>query len=163
MHLVASEASIPRPTNDVGVRVYFNQAFENRQLSKVREQFEPDRIQLEQVLAEPTKYLMVFRPSMTELDFGNVLPASSRCLYSYWKGYLEKPDWVELRKSLSQVGGDFIPAHASGHIYVEDIVELVRGINPKRIVPIHTFEPTGFQQHFANVQLLDDGEPYRIG
>jgi ribonuclease J len=163
MHLVASEASIPRPTSDVGVRVYFNQAFENRQLTSVRERFELDRIQLAQVLAEPTKYLMVFRPSMTELDFANVLPTNSRCLYSYWKGYLEKPDWVQLQESLSQVGGDFIPAHASGHIYVEDIVELVRGINPKQIVPIHTFEPTGFQQHFANVTLLDDGEPYRIG
>jgi len=163
MHLVASEASIPRPTSEAGVRVYFNQAFENRSLSKIREQFEPDRIQLSQVLAEPTKYLMVFRPSMTELDFGNVLPANSRCLYSYWEGYLEKPDWVQLQENLSQVGGDFIPRHASGHIYVKDIVELVRGINPKQIVPIHTFEPTGFQQHFTNVQLLNDGEPYRIG
>lgn len=163
MHLVASEASIPRPISDAGVRVYFNRAFENRQLTSVRERFEPDRVQLDQVLAEPTKYLMVFRPSMTELDLGNVLPANSRCLYSYWKGYLEKPDWVQLQESLKQVGGDFIPAHASGHIYVEDIVELVQAINPKQIVPIHTFEPTGFQQHFDNVQLLNDGEPHRIG
>jgi ribonuclease J len=162
MHLVASEASIPRPISDAGVRVYFNQAFENRQLTSVRERFEPDCVQLDQVLAEPTKYLMVFRPSMTELDFGNVLPTSSRCLYSYWKGYLEKPDWVQLQESLKLVGGDFIPAHASGHIYVEDIVELVRAINPKRIVPIHTFEPTGFLDHFTNVRLLTDGEPYRV-
>lgn len=162
MHLVASEASIPRPTSDAGVRVFFNKAFEDRQLTSIRERFLANQIELEDVKAEPTKHLMVFRPSMTELDFAGQLPANSRCLYSYWKGYLEKPDWVELQEDLRHAGGDFIPAHASGHIYVEDIVELVRAINPKQVVPIHTFEPTGFLDHFTNVRLLNDGEPYRV-
>ncbi len=162
MHLVASEMSIPRPTSDAGVRVFLNKAFEDRQLTSIRERFLANQIELEDMKAEPAKHLMVFRPSMTDLDFAGQLQPKSRCLYSYWKGYLEKPDWVQLQESLKLVGGDFIPAHASGHIYVEDIVDLVRAINPKQVVPIHTFEPTGFQQHFANVQLLNDGEPYWI-
>lgn len=162
MHLVASEASIPRPTREAGVRVYFNRAFENRQLTSVQERFQPDRISLEQILAEPTKYLMVFRPSMAELDFNTTLPTNSRCIYSYWKGYLEKPDWVQLQDRLKQVGGDFIAAHASGHIYVDDLVEFVRSINPRQVIPMHTFEPTAVQQHFDNVRLLDDGESYTI-
>lgn len=162
MHLVASEASIPRPTADAGVRVYFNKAFDSRKLNTVRERLEPNRIDLKEVLAEPGKYLMVFRPSMTELDFDNVLPANCRCIYSYWKGYLEKPDWVKLQLDVKAVGGDFLPAHASGHMYVDDIVDLIRGIRPKHVVPIHTFEPTAFLNHFENVRVLEDGQSFTI-
>ena len=163
MHLLASETAIPRPTDDAGVRVYFNRAFEDRKLTKVAETFGPvDRISLDRVRSEPARYLMVFRPSMTKLDFDNMLPPNCRCLYSYWNGYLTKPEWVQLQQDVKQVGGDFIPAHTSGHIYVDDIVGLVQAINPKCIIPIHTFAPTAFLQHFQNVQLLNDGEPHLI-
>ena len=162
MHLVASEASIPRPTSDAGVRVYFNRSFDGRRLNTVKERLQQNRIELNQVLAEPGRYLMVFRPSMTELDFEKVLPANCRCFYSYWKGYLEKPDWQKLQQDLKAVGGDFIPAHASGHIYVEDIVDLVRGIKPKQVVPIHTFNPNGFSNHFSNARVLEDCQSFTV-
>jgi ribonuclease J len=61
------------------------------------------------------------------------------------------------------VGGDFLPAHASGHIYEEDLVDLVNRINPKRVIPIHTFEPQGFEKHFPNATPLRDGERSPIG
>jgi ribonuclease J len=57
------------------------------------------------------------------------------------------------------VGGDFIPAHASGHIYIKDLIEFVRAVNPRTVVPIHTFEPEEFRKHFANSLLLEDGNP----
>lgn len=162
MHLAASETSIPRPTGAAGIQVYFNRAFDARQLNTIRNLFESDRISLGQILADPARYVMVFRPTMTEFDFGSVLPIGSRCLYSYWEGYLKKPDWIQLQDHLKKTGGDFIPAHTSGHIFVEDHLDLVRAINPKWVVPIHTFEPGGFRRHFANVELLNDAEPYLI-
>lgn len=162
MHLAASEAAIPRPTGAAGIQVYFNRAFDVRQLNTIRNLFESDRISLGQILANPAKYVMVFRPTMTQLDFGSVLPTGSRCLYSYWEGYLKKPDWIQLQDHLKKTGGDFIPAHTSGHIFIEDHLDLVRAINPKCVVPIHTFEPGSFRRHFANVELLNDAEPYLI-
>jgi ribonuclease J len=162
MHLVASEAKIPRPHAKAGVRVYFNQAFEGRNLNSISSLFERDRISLSEILKQPSDYVMVFRPSMAELDFGNVLPKSVRCLYSYWKGYLDRLDWVQLRKLVDQAQGDFISAHTSGHIYADDLVSFVQSINPKEIVPIHTFEPTEFTSYFKNVRLLSDGQPYWI-
>jgi len=95
-------------------------------------------------------------------SFGGTLPAQSRCLYSYWKGYLKNPDWVSLQKQLAEVGGDFVPVHASGHIYIADLIEFVKAIAPRTVIPIHTFEPGAFCDHFGNVQLLNDGEPYRV-
>ena len=35
---------------------------------------------------------------------------------------------------------------------------VVRELNPRRVIPIHTFEPEGFCQHFPNATPLRDGE-----
>jgi ribonuclease J len=51
-----------------------------------------------------------------------------------------------------------VPRHTSGHIYEEDLVDLVTKLNPKRVIPIHTFEPGGFSRHFPNATPLNDGE-----
>jgi ribonuclease J len=105
---------------------------------------------------------MVFRPSMVEFDFQGQLPPQCRCLYGYWPGYLKKQDWVDLQQMIGQVNGDFIPAHVSGHAYVADIISFVKSVNARSVVPIHTFEPQMYRDHFANVLLLDDGQPVEV-
>lgn len=84
-------------------------------------------------------------------------------MYGYWKGYLTRPDWVELQDHLVEVGGDFIPAHVSGHAYVADIVRFVNSVNAKIVIPIHTFEPEIYRDHFPNVTMLCDGVPFDVG
>ena len=162
LHLVASQAAIPRPTRDKGIRVFFNQSFLRRNIENLNRLFEPDRIDLDEVLGTPEKHLMVFRPSMTTPDFGDHLPARCRVIYSRWLGYLKNPDWVELQAQIAAAGGDFIAAHASGHIHVADILDFVRAVNPRLVIPIHTFEPHRFTEHFPNARLLRDGEAFTI-
>ena len=53
-------------------------------------------------------------------------------------------------------------AHTSGHIYVEDIVKFVNGVNAKTVIPIHTFEPEEFSSHFERVVCLEDQEVFEI-
>jgi ribonuclease J len=161
-HLVASQAHVPRPTRDKGIRVYNNASFRRRGIENLTKLFERDRIELDEVLANPDKHLMVFRPSMTALDFGGLLPARCRVIYSYWKGYLANPDGVELQKQVAVRFGDFVPAHASGHIYVTDLLELVKALNPKTIIPTHTFEPRMFRDHFPNTVVLTDAQTHPI-
>jgi len=163
LHLVASEANIPRPNRDKGIRVYHNASFRRRGIENLTKLFEANRIELDEVLAAPKKHLMVFRPSMTALDFGGNLPPLVRVLYGYWAGYLKNADWVELQNHVTEAGGDFIPAHASGHIYVADLVDLVKALNAKAVIPVHTFEPRMFCDHFPNTVLLTDGNPYQVG
>lgn len=163
LHLASQEAAIPRPWRSEGIRVYFNRAFERRGIRKLESLFQRDRITLEEIRANPGRHLMVFRTSMTETDFGGELPERSRCLYSYWKGYLEKPDWVRLQEQLRQVGGDFIPAHASGHIYAGQLIELIGALQAKKVLPIHTFEPGKVEEFFSNTLRLQDGESYEVG
>jgi ribonuclease J len=162
MHLVGTKARLPRPSRDNGIRVFYNHLFERRQIEKIRSLFLADRIELAEILAEPKKYAMVFRPTMVAFDFQGQLPEQCRCLYGYWKGYLAKQDWVELKKHIVQVHGDFIPAHVSGHAYIADIVAFVTSVNARTVIPIHTFEPQMYQKHFPNVTVLKDGVPFEL-
>jgi ribonuclease J len=158
LYLIGRQAKGPRPSQDMGIRVFFNHLFERRNLDNIREKFQADRIELAEVLTDPRKYLMVFRPLMVEFDFQGKLPSQCRCLYGYWPGYLTKQDWIELQNKVADAGGDFIMAHVSGHAYIADIVSFVNSVNAKTVIPIHTFEPQMYREHFPNVTILADGE-----
>jgi ribonuclease J len=162
LHLVAGEANIPRPTRDKGIRVYFNAGFRKKNIDRLNQLFRADRFEMDEILAHPAEHLMAFRPSMTALDFGGQLPERVRVLYGYWKGYLKNPDWVELQRQVAEVGGEFIPAHASGHIYTADLRGLVTALHPGTVIPIHTFEPGMFGEFFPDVRVLRDGEPFAV-
>jgi len=158
LHLVHRQSHIPAPRREYGIRVFFNETFARRGIHKLESLFAPDRITIGEILAKPGDHVMVFRPSMSELDFAGTLPTKSLVIYSYWQGYLQKPDWVELRQQLTQVSGDFVTAHASGHIYAPDLIQFVNQLNPKKVIPIHTFEPERFSEQFPNVIHLQDGD-----
>lgn len=163
MHLVSGQCRIPRPTADAGIRVYFNRYFESsyqrRGLSKIFHMFSADRIARDEILARPERYLMIFRTTMSDLDFDKTVPTDAKCLYSYWDGYLKKPEWIEFIDRVKSAGGEFHECHTSGHIFADDIVEFVRAVNAKTVVPIHTFQPESFQSLFPNVRSLHDGQP----
>jgi ribonuclease J len=109
-------------------------------------------------MACPERYVLLFRTSMVEHDFDGTVPQNARCLYSYWNGYLNKPEWVELQAQLTAAGGQFVETHASGHIFAEGIVSFVRAINPGLVISFHTFEPEQFRDHFPHTQILQDGQ-----
>jgi ribonuclease J len=163
MYLVKSEIPIPDPLASEGIWIYFNTAFKQKGIEKLNQLFDARRIELDEVRSKPSDYLMAFRPNMVKLDFDGQLPRQTRCLYSYWKGYLENPDWTELQKHVQEIDGDFIPAHTSGHIFVDDLVNFVQSIGANQVIPIHTFEPNEFSKHFENVVVLNDGEQFEIG
>ncbi len=162
LHLVAGEANVPRPTRDKGIRVFFNAAYRKKSVARLNQLFEPDRIESDEILSQPGKHLMAFRPSMTAPDFNGRLPEQVRVLYGYWPGYLKNPDWIELQQAVRHAGGDFIPAHASGHIYTHDLWELVTALNAKTVIPIHTFEPESFRSQIPKTIVLRDGCPFAI-
>ena len=162
MHLVAGQCRIPRPTADAGIRVYYNRYFESYQrrgLGKIFDMFSADRIGQDEFLGQPERHLMVFRTSMSDLDFDKKVPNGARCLYSCWGGYLKKPEWIEFIDRVKEAGGEFHECHTSGHIFADDIVEFVKAINPRTVVPIHTFEPKQMMNHFPQALLANDGKP----
>lgn len=75
-------------------------------------------------------------------------------MWSLWPGYLDRSPWiVELLKTH---GIELEVIHASGHARVADLQELVRVVNPGRVVPIHTNAPELFPALFPQVTLEPD-------
>lgn len=166
MHLIASETSIPRPESSEHVRVFFPRFFEESYRKKKLQTYfslmSPARIGMEEIRTDPSRFVMLFRPSMLEGDFNGLLPEGSRCLYSRWSGYLDQPDWQPVKDALAISNSDLIEAHTSGHIHHGDIVELVHRVKAKMVIPIHTFEPEKFQTFSPNVKLMSDGETIQL-
>ena len=52
--------------------------------------------------------------------------------------------------------------HASGHMNRQEITDLIKYVNPKRIFPIHTENQKLFKKNFKNVQTTDYGRKYRL-
>ena len=168
MHLVVSQCRVPEPEAKSGIKVYYNRVFEQswqkRNLQKIHNRFVKNRIELETILSEPEKYVMVCRPSMVKADFHGTFPPKTAWIYSYWVGYLKRTDseYPDLKARLEESGGNFSIYHTSGHIFAEDIVKFVNAMNPRHVIPIHTTERSVYQKRFANVLMAEDGHTHDV-
>jgi len=101
---------------------------------------------------------MIYRERVFRDDMCGKLPAGTLVLYSYWAGYLKQERGLEFRKRLEEAGATMELAHASGHIHPEDLADFVRAINPKILIPVHTFHPKQFKTLWPEVRFPNDGE-----
>lgn len=165
MHLIRSEVKIPAPKQEEGIRVFYPAHFlVNRDRHrKIHDLFLAEQVTLEEVLTSPTSHVMLFRPSMLQSDFSDQLPPGTLCLFSRWEGYLEQAEWQHAEKALQACSGELVTMHTSGHAFAEDLQRLAAEIDPRLVIPMHTFEPHTFELHFSNVRVLQDGEPYDLG
>lgn len=165
LHLVNKRASIPRPGIRNGILVCYNQHFlrtwKRRNLAKIHDLFLRQRIDLEAILAQPDRFVFLFRPSMLDLDFGGRLPPA-RCIYSYWHGYLQKPEWRRLESVVKNAGGEFVKCHTSGHAFAKDLIGFGQACAAKRVVPIHTTGADKFRLRFRNVVQFSNGEIHSL-
>lgn len=165
LHLLQHEISLPQPEPNGLIRVYVPQTLKLSSHRKGRakqiERFREAEITLEEIREAPEKYLMVFRASMLD-DFNRQFPERTCCLYSRWHGYLEQPEWMSTQHILANANGSLHDVHTSGHMLSADIVSFLKEVAPKTIIPVHTFEPGHFKDHFNNVTQLQDGEPCKV-
>jgi ribonuclease J len=89
------------------------------------------------------------------------LEASSgtKAVYSLWHGYLKRTD---LAQFLDSHNIELLEIHTSGHAYVEDLKKLAHVLDPRFVVPIHTFHPEQYSRIYENIVQLDDGETYYL-
>jgi ribonuclease J len=136
--------------------IYFNELGDRKiGRSKVAPDFKKRRIEKERLLTEQSRYVVAARPSTFELDFQSSVPDGATLIYSMWSGYLNQPDWRQVRSWSDSSGSRFVHHHTSGHIFAEDIHRLIEQVNPKRVVPVHTTEPHLFPLVGETEQLKD--------
>lgn len=130
---------------------------------KIMYQFKKFKITKEEISNQSDKIVMLVRPSMKN-DLENMENLQNgNLIYSMWKGYLKKEytkTFVDYLKSLSFA---IYHIHTSGHADIEDLQEMVNAINPKYIVPIHTFEGNSYQNIFrGNIIQCNDGDVINV-
>lgn len=122
--------------------------------------FNNQKIKLPEINSMKNKVLMIMRDNSlfpkiaTKIDELN----GSKIIYSMWNGYL-KPESIETWKEQGIVLEE---VHTSGHAIVQDLQRFAEAVNPKKLIPIHTFEPGKYETLFKNVHCLSDGESYTI-
>lgn len=150
---------LPHPSWD-GVQVYVPQRLKNklRRMGAVDaiNRFHRYRIYPEGIAAHPEQFVMTFRSSMIQdLEHMECL-AGGKLLYSLWPGYLKR-DGGELEDWCEQKGLSLVHHHTSGHASVFDLKRFADSLNPKRLIPIHSFAGDRYPEFFSNVVVAEDG------
>jgi ribonuclease J len=141
--------------NERPLPALYSQPF--RRLFDVVSRHRSARIYLEEIGANPRKWIMVFRGSMTR-DIDR-LPAhtATTLIYSLWPGYLDR-DSSRLASWCQRHGIALKIAHTSGHADPNSLVRLAQVLDPRMIIPMHTEAPRIMESLVRNVHILHDGD-----
>ena len=121
-----------------------------------------NRIYIEQLKEAPKKSTLLFRPLYQfDLEQGNCLKGATY-IYSQWEGYWEQGSYDKLKDWLERNAIPEYSIHTSGHASPVDLKRIVAAINPRRVVPIHTFFPERYVELFPNVEIHNDGQWWEV-
>lgn len=84
--------------------------------------------------------------------------AGAKIIYSMWEGYLTD----KFMAYCSQSGLTIERVHTSGHATVSDLKAFASAVNPRIVIPIHTFESDKYPTLFKNVTILKDSETFTV-
>ncbi|OGX26173.1 MAG: hypothetical protein A2Y03_06520 [Omnitrophica WOR_2 bacterium GWF2_38_59] len=120
--------------------------------------FNKKKIELEEISEKRRKILMLMRHNslfpvvIKKID--NIKEAV--IIYSMWQGYLTHEFEEYCRKKEIEIK----QVHTSGHATIEALKAFSDAINPKTLIPIHTFNKNEYLSLFKNVTVLNDGESF---
>ena len=149
-----------------GIRVWLPQR--QRVLVKNSAEFERlnpirhTRIFLDEIASKPQKFVLLFRNSMIrDLERTGDLTSAS-LTWSLWPGYLDQASGQWTRQFLERHKIGLVHHHSSGHAYIPDLQQFVRGLAPRVLVPVHSFAPGRFGDLFDSVDQKHDGEWWEV-
>lgn len=118
------------------------------------------KIELDEIREKRSRILMLLRDnSIFDAVINNLKLNSGLLIYSMWEGYLTD----EFRAKCANKGINIGFIHTSGHAHPEDLKTFAKALDPKILIPIHTFYPGKYRKMFGRaVKALKDGEEYRV-
>ncbi|MDF3002296.1 MAG: hypothetical protein K0Q48_2415 [Bacillota bacterium] len=121
--------------------------------------FKTGRISRWMIRRKQKQIVMLVRPAMLP-DLKLMGLRNGMLVYSMWQAYRNKPPQVKLENYLKSRSFSNRYLHTSGHAFKGDIKKVIKGLSPKEIVPIHTFESEVFYEFSKVVTLREDGVPF---
>lgn len=162
-------AKVPFPSKDYkNIRVFFPKFTSDKIARKGRldllTKFRDFKITREEISQNVGKIVMMVRPSMIFdlLRIKNI--EGSIVIYSMWEGYLKEASIHKFLELVKTKKMKLVVHHTSGHAAISTLKKVVSKINPKLIIPIHTFYPEQYKDIFKKTKILDvsDGEEIEI-
>lgn len=83
-------------------------------------------------------------------------------IYSQWECYRSEPKTLELLKFAEDAGMSQQSLHTSGHATTKTLKRVVDGLQPQRLIPIHTFHPEKYTNLSKKVVRIGDNEVLQI-
>jgi len=115
------------------------------------------RLNRDQLAAQAASSVLLFRPLLQrDLEAAGVLPGA-RLLYSMWEGYLREKNGLALQAWASGHEVPLVQLHTSGHAGPADLKRFAEALDPKVLVPIHSFHPDTYREFFPRVERHEDG------
>ena len=162
-------ATIPYPSrNFPEIKVFFpyrlSRMISNKGNEKLLYRFRDYKITKEQIGAQFDKTVMIVRPSMLkDLEYIKGLE-DGIFIYSMWDGYKKDKATKEFIDFLIGKGITQKTIHTSGHADQDALKRMVAVLNPKNLVPIHTFEGDEYKKIFTGTKVvrINDNETVTI-
>jgi ribonuclease J len=161
-------AKIPYPSESFkNLKVMFpyftSRRLKNEGNEKILYEFKKFKITKEEISKQAENIVMIVRPSMQkDLEKINGIE-DGNLIYSMWEGYLQNSTTRKFIDYLTNRKFKLHKIHTSGHADTKTLKKMVEAINPKNIVPIHTFEKEKYKEIFSQpIVKLNDGEIIEI-
>jgi len=147
---------------NVRIKFYKNQAeILAREVSKkLLYRYNTKKIEMPEINEKKKKVLMLTRyNSMFPRIIKSINnPVGAKIIFSMWEGYLSdkfKEYCAKNNLIIEQV-------HSSGHANLTDLKSFASAINPRKLIPIHTFEAESYPALFRKIKILKDEEAFTL-
>ena len=81
--------------------------------------------------------------------------------YSMWEGYKKQENMKEFLKFMEEKGVEIISLHTSGHADEKDFDKLIKKVEPKIIIPVHTENSEWFKR-YEHCEIICDKNIIKI-
>ncbi len=158
--------NLPYPSNDYpNIKVFFPYRLTQKIFNEIGEEYAKQfsayhisRLQLKEI---QHRVVMLCRPSMLK-DIKKSDLKNGIFMYSLWIGYRGSDYQQRFEKHLEKCGFSLEALHTSGHAAVSDIQRVIHGLNPQKVIPIHTLHPNHFLALSDKTDLKTDGVRFSV-
>jgi ribonuclease J len=149
-----------------GIRVKFWKAHADKLADSGNVEFlyaaNNSKITIEEIVENAAKTVMIARSNkLFEIVLNRLSTIDGvEMIWSLWKGYLIDDNVV--KQYCKHHNLELKCIHTSGHAEIKDLKKFVSSLNPKMLIPIHTFYPETYFEHFTDVVQLNDRDKIEI-
>ena len=150
--------NIPNPRTFSNVRIFLT----NQDKYEILKNYPQNKIGKNEIAN--SNFMMCIRSSMKQyLENRSKEFSFEGCVlfYSMWEGYKKEKNTKEFLEFMEEKGVKIISLHTSGHADEKDFDKLIKKIEPKIIIPVHTENSEWFKK-YENCEIICDRNIIKI-